>query len=167
MKLIKPNGKYEHSWMAALTEFESENTQGFWNVPIKPTNINEYLERTEDHSKGINLPDYWVQSTTYWLIANDEFVGHINIRHALNEHLKKDGGHIGYAIRPIARRKGYGFKILELALPFAKKIGLQKVLVTCDESNFASRKIIERNNGLLLDKLPGKNGPKLRFWLYL
>ena len=68
MQLIKPTKKYEKSWKEALAEFEAEEQRGFWNVAEKPANIDEYIQRTLDHSEGKNLPEYWVPATTYWLI---------------------------------------------------------------------------------------------------
>jgi predicted acetyltransferase len=140
MELVKPNKTYEKSWTEAIREFEAEKKDGFWNIPEKPKNIDKYIQMTQDHSNGENLPRYWVPATTYWLIDNGEFVGHVSIRHKLNDNLAKVGGHIGYAIRPSARQQGYGTKILTLALPKAKTLGLNKVLVTCNESNVASKK---------------------------
>jgi len=85
----------------------------------------------------------------------------------VNDYLAKIGGNIGYYIRPSARKKGYGTKILELALIKAKQIGLQKILVTCDESNIASKKIIEKNKGQFQDKVISAGEPKLRYWIDL
>lgn len=167
MQLIKPTKKYEKSWKEALAEFRTEKRKGFWNSLEEPTDINDYIRQTNDYEKGKNLHNNWVPSTTYWLVDDEKFIGHINIRHKLNDHLKECGGHIGYAIRPSARKKGYGTKILELTLPKAKELGLKKVLLTCDESNIASRKIIEKNNGKFQDKIPGEKEPKLRFWIDL
>lgn len=167
MQLIKPTKKYARSWKKALAEFEEEKRKGFWNWIEEPTNINKYIQRARDHEKGKNLPADWVPSTTYWLIDNDKFIGHVNIRHKLNENLKKIGGHIGYAIRPSSRKKGYGTKILELALQKAKHLGLQKIFITCDESNIASKKIIEKNKGQFQDEMPGEKEPKLRYWIEL
>ena len=161
MKLIKPIKKYEKSWKEALAEFRAEGRKGFWNWSKEPGDIDEFIQLTQDNEKGKSLPNDWVSSTTYWLIDNDEFVGHINIRHKLNDHLEKIGGHIGYAIRPSARNKGYGTKILELTLPKARQLGLQKVLITCDESNIASQKIIEKNKGQLQNKVPGEKSQSL------
>lgn len=151
MKLIPPDKKYEESWKEALKEFEEENAIGFWNVPEKPTNIEEYIQRTSDHAKGKNLPENWVPASTFWLVDKDIFIGHINIRHQLTEALKKIGGHIGYAIRPTERGKGYGTKMLELALEEAKKLGIRKALITCYDANIPSSKIIETNRGKLQD----------------
>jgi predicted acetyltransferase len=167
MRLIKPNKKYAKSWQRAMAEFRKEKRQGFWNYSKEPTDINEYIQETKDHEKGKNLPPNWIPSTTFWLIDNDKFVGHVNIRHELNDHLKKIGGHIGYAIRPSARKKGYGTKILALALRKAIQLGFTKALVTCDESNIGSKKVIEKNNGQLENKVKGENGPKCRYWIKL
>jgi predicted acetyltransferase len=167
MKLIKPTKKYKKSWWKALQEFEAESRKGFWNIPRKPTNIDEYIQRTEYHSKGKNLPDWFVPGTTYWLVDNDIFIGHVNIRHELNDTLRKRGGNIGYAIRPTQRQKGYGSKILELIIPKAKKIGLSKVLLTCNDTNIASTKIIEKNGGRLYDKNKVDDELIRRYWLHM
>jgi predicted acetyltransferase len=167
MKLIAPTKKYAESWQEAIKEFEAEERRGFWNVPEKPKEIEEYIQRTKDHSESKNLPDYWVPATTFWLMDKEEFVGHVNVRHELNDHLLEIGGNIGYAIRPSARRKGYGMAILKLVLPKAKEVGLKKALVTCDESNPASKKIIEANGGELENIIPGDDGPKRRYWIEL
>jgi len=165
MHLVKPTPKYAESWKEALKELEAEGTKGFWNIPEKPTTIEEYIQRTKDHKEGKNLPDYWVPASTYWLIDNDIFVGHVNIRHELTEKLKKLGGHIGYAIRPTERKKGYGTKILELALKEARKIGLKRILLTCDDNNIPSQKIIEKKGGNLKDKVTVEGKVVRRYWI--
>lgn len=163
--LSKPDRKYEGSWQAALREFEESGVSGFWNVPSKPVDIGEYLRRTEDHARGLSLPDYWMPATTFWLIDGGEFMGHANVRHTLVEWSTKIGGHIGFAIRPSAWRKGYGRKILELALPEAKRIGLSRVLLTCNESNLGSRRIIEGNGGGYQDTHEVKGELVRRYWI--
>lgn len=167
MQLIKPTKKYEQSWHEAVTEFQKEGQKGFWNWEKEPTDLDDYIKMTRDNEKGKNLPEGWVPSSSYWLIDNDQFIGHTNIRHRLNDHLKKIGGHIGYYIRPSCRKKGYGTKILELALIKAQQLGLKKVLITCDESNIASQKVIEKNKGKFQDKVPNGPEPKLRYWIEL
>lgn len=167
MQLVKPTKKYEDSWNEALVEFRTEKQKGFWNWASEPTNLNEYIQLIQDNEIGRNLSDGWVPSTTYWLIDNDVFIGHINIRHILNDYLARIGGHIGYYIRPSARKLGYGTKMLELSLPKAKELGLEKVLITCDESNIASKTIIEKNHGQFQDKVTTEGEPKLRYWIEL
>ncbi len=167
MQLVKPSKTYEKSWKNALKEFEDENVTGFWDVPTKPKNITEYIRRTENNAQGINLPDQWVPATTYWLIDKNHFIGHIDIRHELSKRLEKRGGHIGYAIRPSERNKGYGTKMLDLGLKKARSIGLKKVMVTCDLLNTGSRKIIEAKGGVLQDVITVKGEPIRRYWIEL
>ncbi|MEK7618834.1 MAG: GNAT family N-acetyltransferase [Patescibacteria group bacterium] len=167
MQFIEPTKEFENSWNAAIKEFELEGRDEFRNYPNRPKNLDEYIRMVASHALGEDLPAGFVPATTYWLVDGTEFIGHAYIRHTLNEHLLNFGGHIGYAIRPSARTKGYGTKILELALPKAKELGIDRVLVTCDESNIGSRKIIEKNGGVLENSIPGENGPKLRFWITL
>ena len=165
MKLYKPSLRFRKSWEAALKEFNAEHARGFWNVPEKPTSIHEYIRRVRDHQKGRNLPEYWVPATTYWLIDKGKFVGHCNIRHKLTPKLRTIGGHIGYFIRPGERRKGYGTKILELALKKARHLGLKKVMVTCNDDNIGSQKIIEKNGGKLKDKVQTEEGLVRHYWV--
>ena len=88
--------------------------------------------------------------TTYWLVKDNEIVlGESRLRHRLTPALENEGGHIGYAIRPRQRRKGYGTCILRLTLEKARDMGLDRVLVTCDTDNLASARIIEKNGGAL------------------
>ncbi|HEY9166483.1 MAG TPA: GNAT family N-acetyltransferase [Candidatus Kryptonia bacterium] len=149
MKLIRPSRKYEASWKEALREFDEENVTGFWNYPDRPSDIDSYIRGDADNSRGRNLVEGWVPSTTFWLIDRGMFIGHVNIRHELNLKLKEHGGHIGYAIRPTQRRKGYGNKILGLVLPEVKKLGIRTASIMCEDSNIGSRRIIENNGGAL------------------
>jgi predicted acetyltransferase len=71
------------------------------------------------------------------------------------------GGHIGYDIRPSARRRGHATAMLAAALPVARSLGIGPALLTCDEDNTASRRVIEANGGVVEDK----RGGKLRYWI--
>lgn len=151
MKLIKPNLKYEQSWQEALAEFRAEKAIGFWNFEQEPTNITEYIQRTKNESVGKNLKSNKSPNSTYWLIDKNKFIGHCNIRHSLTEQ-NQQFGHIGYYIRPAERQKGYGTKILELAIVKLKQLNLSEALITCDETNQGSIKVIQKNRGQLLKK---------------
>lgn len=166
MQLVKPTKQYEHSWKEALREFEDEGMSGFWNVPERPTDLDAYIQRTEAFSRGEHLPGSWPANTTYWLIDDGEVVGHTNVRHALTDVFEKRGGHIGYYIRPTARGKGYGTKILELALVKARdELGVEKILITCDDANLPSCRVVERNGGVLGDVIDWKEERLRRYWV--
>ncbi len=78
-----------------------------------------------------------------------------------------EAGHIGYDIAPSFRGRGYGKQMLKLALPEIKKLGIEKALITADEDNYASRKVIEANGGQLENIIQGKvlPNPLARYWV--
>ena len=142
MELVLPSTRYKRSFIEAVIEYQREDSNddrskryGDLSVSALESDFEAYVEREQSQARGKNLPAGYVPETTYWLIDGDEFIGRVSIRHRLTEHLRQIGGLIGYDIRPSKRKHGYGTKILELALPRAKEIGLQKVLVTCDATN--------------------------------
>ena len=94
-------------------------------------------------------------------------VGAVNIRHDLNDYLLKYGGHIGDGIRPSERRKGYATEMIRLALEECRKLGLTRVLVTCDKNNIGSAKSIIRNGGILENEVLEKGVIKQRYWIAL
>lgn len=174
MKLVQPSTEYKDSFVQAVKEFKADSQNSWRAVKYKDLSVEElerdfgtFVDRELSRSKGENLPEGHVPSTDFWLVDNDEFVGRISIRHQLTPFLLTVGGHIGYDIRPSKREKGYGNKILELALPEAKKLGIDRALLTCDVTNIASRKIIEKNGGVLENQVPNPETgiDKLRFWI--
>ena len=99
-------------------------------------------------------------------MVNGKIVGTIAIRNYLNDSLMKSGGHIGYGIRPSERRKGYGAKMLALALKKCREFGVEKALVTCDKDNIASAKTAMKNGGILENELVEENGNIVqRYWI--
>ena len=107
------------------------------------------------------------RGTTFWLVDGDRFIAKVEVRHRLTDALRRRGGHVGYAVRPTIRRRGYGTLALSMVLPRCLDLGLDPILVTCDESNEGSRRIIEANGGVLQDVVQvGDNmSPTMRFWI--
>lgn len=145
--LHKPDIKYKNGFEKYVIAYKEAGENYYFNMYKQALeNFDEYLKYLDNWLKGINLKDGFVNTSTFWLIDNNEVVGVTRVRHEEVE----CAGHIGYDIAPIYRTKGYGTKILELALKEAEKIGIKDVIVTCSIENTASRKIIEKNKGQLL-----------------
>lgn len=132
--------------------------QGFHNAAygIAWEDFGEYLRDNIQMARGIGLPEYYVPQTIYWLYADDEPVGIVKLRHFLNDNLRKQGGHIGYCIKPSARGKGYGTRILAEILHEARRIHIPEALLTCNEDNLRSRRVIEANGGVMEKTDDGK-----------
>jgi predicted acetyltransferase len=108
----------------------------------------------------------FVPATHLWGIAGDEFVGRLSIRHELNDFLRREGGHIGYDTRPSFRGRGVATEMLRQALPVARTLGLTEVLITCDDTNVASARVIERNGGVLREtKVLDPSKPAKRYYV--
>lgn len=147
MKLIKPNRKYYSSYLEAINDKTSQNKYDFFY-----NGEGDLYKKVMEYHKGINLPPGYVSGDVLWLVDRNEFIGEINIRHKLTPFLENYGGHIGYAISGSKRNQGYGTIMLREALKFIKEnLKLNKVLLTCDEDNYASTRVIEKNGGEFID----------------
>ena len=120
MQLITPNIKYQQSYLDAVRESANEIGMTRISEPQENQSFKEFVKNKREEAEGLHLPKGWVPATELWLIDNEEFIGWVNIRHTLTEHLLKIGGHIGYWIRPSKRKLGYGKMNLKLALPRIK-----------------------------------------------
>lgn len=174
MELVLPSVEYKGSFIEAVKEFQASTDTSSrhkkyqkLSIPELEANFEAFIKRELSYARGANLAPGYVPHTDYWLVDNGEYIGRVSIRHRLTEQLEKFDGHIGYDIRPSKRRQGYGSKILELVLPKARSLGIQKALVTCRVSNIASRKIIEKNGGVLENQVYDSEAgvDKLRYWI--
>ena len=133
------------------------------------SSIEVWLEELKKRSCEDTVPKGLVPSSTYLAVREKDnyIVGMIDIRHYLNEYLTQVGGNIGYGVRKTERNKGYAKQMLKLALEKCKELKIKKVLITCDEDNIASEKVILSANAKLEDirNVDGEN--KKRFWIEL
>ena len=133
------------------------------------SSIEDWLEELKKRSCEDTVPKGLVPSSTYLGVREKDnyIVGMIDIRHYLNEYLTQVGGNIGYSVRKTERNKGYAKQMLKLALEKCKELKIKKVLITCDEDNIASEKVILSANAKLEDirNVDGEN--KKRFWIDL
>lgn len=126
-----------------------KDENGFINT-VNGMTFEEYkkwLIRSDSMSKGIGLEDWQVPSSSYWLFVDGHPVGKGNIRHFLTDKLRAEGGHIGCAVRPSERNKGYGTVLLKMIIEEAREMSIGKVLLTVRNSNTNSIKVALNNNG--------------------
>ena len=127
----------------------------------------DYLQRVSNSVCGHNLLPERVQSTFLVAEVDGVIVGRSSIRHELNDWLLQFGGHIGYAVRPGFRNRGYATEILRQSLQIAHGLGITKVLMTCDDDNVASQKVIEKHGGVLEDKILHDEVLLRRYWIQI
>jgi predicted acetyltransferase len=124
-----------------------------------------YVHRLVEIKNGINIDPGRVPATFMVAVVGENIVGRTSIRHALNPYLAKVGGHIGYGVRPAFRRKGYAKEILRQSLSYASTLGLDRLLLTCDDENVGSIKTIESCGGVLESIIEFEGGLKRRYWI--
>lgn len=143
--LIRPIVDLAPDFRALAEEFLAEGDERYREAA---QDVRAFVEACQHYAVGRNLPADWVPQTTFWLVRGGQrILGCSRLRHGLNRFLAEEGGHIGYDVRPCERTKGYGTLLLRLTLSEARKAGLEKVLITADEENVPSWKVIERNGG--------------------
>ena len=101
--------------------------------------------------------------TYRWIIENDRIVGAIALRHETNDFVMRLG-HIGYGIRPSARRRGLASLALGETLETARRLGLDRVLLVCEADNIASASMIESLGGIAEETEPCA---ERRYWIAL
>ena len=169
LELVVPDASRQAEWLAMADEFDRVRIDGgaMGSTTVDelqdPETFAAWVAMLLDHEQGRNVPDEMVPSTTRWIAVDGRLVGFLSIRHDLNEFLRELGGHIGYAIRPSERRKGYATAATALSLEECRRLGIDPVLITCDDTNRPSARVIERNGGVLEDLRGGKR----RYWVDL
>jgi predicted acetyltransferase len=137
----------------------------------------EWLLHVGRYSDKETVQPEWVTGSVFFSVreSDNKIIGIIDIRHYLNDFLSKYGGHIGYAVRPSERRKGYATEMLRLALGYCRNLGLDKVMLGCYKDNLPSVRTIEKCGGILEKEIPYFDGrpayfdgkPVLVYWISL
>ncbi|WP_336006317.1 GNAT family N-acetyltransferase [Fusobacterium polymorphum] len=168
--LVKPDLSYSDEIIKYKEESLKENPLINGSAGLNRfSSIEDWLEELKKRSSEATVPEGLVPSSTYIGVREKDnyIVGMIDIRHYLNDFLKQFGGNIGYSVRKSERNKGYAKQMLKLALEKCKDLKMKKVLITCDEDNIASEKVILSAGAKFEDirNVDGEN--KKRFWIDL
>ncbi len=120
-------------------------------------------------SRGEDMASSWVPCTTSFLVEDGVILGNSNFRHSLTDRLRRFGGHVGYAVRPSARRRGVATALLAEACEQARGRGLTRILVTCAPDNVGSVRSIESNGGVLSERFfhEGEQRDVNLYWIAL
>ena len=167
INLIVPNETYLTSYREAYDEYAEH---GVSTYSFSDASACDIFEKFDRYRTGRGLPPDRVREDRYWLVEDESarFLGEIAIRHKLNDALRRRGGHIGYGVRFSEWNRGYGTKMLALALEKAKEMRISPVLVTCNDDNYASARVMEKNGFVLGDKIvvtiDGRDFLTRRYW---
>ena len=167
IKLIVPDAAYLRSYTEAYDEYLEHGVSTYFFTDAASCDIFEKFDRYRNER---DLPPDRVGEDKFWLVEeeNTYFIGEIAIRHRLNEALCRRGGHIGYGVRYSEWNRGYGTKMLALALERAKEMHISPVLITCNDDNIASARVMEKNGFTLRDKITVSRDGKVlltrRYW---
>lgn len=153
--LISPVDDLRDAFAAMATEFADQGEQRYM---VEAKDFSAYLTALRDRERGEGLPAGWVSDSHFWLVDEARIVGCSRLRHRLTPALQREGGHIGYDVRPSERRKGYGTLLLRLTLERASALGITRVRVTCDADNAPSVRVIEKNGGVLDEAVSARSG---------
>lgn len=165
LRLIEPSIESRREFLAMVVDYRAA---GECRYDLAYTNFTEYLRRLERNRVASKADPAHIPGTEYWLMDDSGLAGCIRVRFKLPPAQEKEGGHIGYDIRPSRRRLGYGVELLRLGILCARQNhGIRRIRITCDAANLASRKIIERNGGVLAgEALSDYSGqPILQYWI--
>lgn len=169
MRLLRPSMEYKQQILEYKNEFMENGDDLAGTSYLQKYDVyEEWMKFVLDNEKECTKHTE-VTASVFLAISEEDnkLVGMTNVRHTLNEYLYNFGGHIGYSVRKIERRKGYAKEMLKIALNECTKLEMKKVLLTCDADNIASTKTIKSCGGILENEVPNDEGLIQRYWIEL
>ncbi len=155
--LSVPSARVRDSFCEAARDLRAEGWLAGFPVAQVESDFDAYVRGVRADTYGWGVP-----ISTLWYVDGATYLGTVVIRHRLTGDLLRRGGHIGYHVAPAHRRQGHATAMLAAAVGYTREtLGLRRLLVTCDERNPASRRVIESNGGALEDVMDGE----CRYWI--
>lgn len=173
LKLIDADEKYlkeyKEAYLLTIDKINKNVIKKHNLLFLNPDEVDVVKQMMDNRDKA-KLPEHYVPSFDYFAVDGDKFIGVIHIRIGLTPNLLQYGGNIGYAINPKYWRQGYGTELLKQGLLKAKDlVKSEKVLITCDDTNIGSYKVIEKNGGILENIVENTDGNEKfktkRYWI--
>lgn len=167
--LIRPDATRYDEWHAMVREFGGVYPPGSGlrddpSIGSREDFAVSIAKAARMADTSVPAPEGMVHDDLLWIVDDDGLlVGFLSLRHELNDFLRRVGGHVGYSVRPSRRREGHAGRALGAALDRARALGIERALITCDDTNLASARTIESRGGVLEDVIHGKR----RYWITL
>lgn len=170
LKLVFPTEEYKNQVEEYLQEHLDIGEKVLHGVGglDRLENFETWIKKIKNDTLEQSIESGRVPATLFLAVrkSDNRVIGTIQIRHKLNDHLLKYGGHIGDGVRPSERKKGYATEMIRLALEECRKLGIDRVLMTCDKNNVASRKSIMNNGGVLENEVLAEDKTIFqRYWI--
>lgn len=164
MRLIRPTASLREAFLEMAHEMRAAGDDKY---AAAIDDFDAFLERLRDAEDPAKVSPHLVPGSTFWLVEAGRVLARSGVRHGLMPHLEVEGGHIGYDVRPSARGQGVGTRLLALTLVEARRLGLLRVLLTCDDDNIASARVIEKNGGEAIESTVSPDSGKRvrRYWI--
>lgn len=167
-KLILPAVDLAESYASYVEELrEKDELPVPFVLRMEFDRFEELVDSLHGFPQGVGVAKGLVEHTTFWLIdADRNLLGVSNLRHRLTPRLLMGGGHIGFGVRPSARGRGIATRQLALTLREARKMDIEKAMLSCFETNLASAAVIRRNGGVLDSTFVDDEGNVLeKYWI--
>lgn len=166
LSLVCPSEELGQQFMEMVDEFREAGEAHYLDEDVISKGLDEYLKWLRNGETPALLSSNLVPWTAFWAMRDARLVGISSLRHWLSPWMAEFGGHIGYRVRPSARRLGLGTAILHLTLARAFERGIDPVLIVCTPDNEASIAIIKKNGGIYDRETEREDGVCLhRFWV--
>jgi len=147
--LVLPSEAYLDEVRAYREEFLAADSSMDGAGPLRRyPDPRDWLAAVRAYTDPATVPEGKVQATQFLCVEDGRVLGMIQIRHRLNEYLRLYAGHIGYSVRPSARRQGVAKWMLAAILPYCRELGLTRVMIACEPWNEGSRRTILANGGI-------------------
>ena len=143
-QLTLPTAAVQSSYLDGESDLaDEEGLPATW-IDDAAADFDSFVARRREVREAWEVP-----VTELWFVDGAVYIGTLVIRHRLTPTLARDGGHVGYQVVPRHRRRGHATQMLAQAKPICRDLGLVTLLITCDETNVASQRVIEANGGAL------------------
>ncbi len=170
LRLVRPDESWLEEIRAYRAEFLVADSSMDGAGPLRRfEDPADWLEMVRCYEDPAAVPEGKVPATELLCVRGGRILGMLQIRHRLNAYLEQFAGHIGYSVRPSERRKGVATRMLALALPLCRQLGLRRVMIACQPWNEGSRRTILANGGIYEKTVhePERNVDLERYWITL